>query len=64
MSKKRNKKHRIDRDFMAFSLPVIPGATGYTVYGIAPIPVRLDADNMPTRIEATSDGYNVYGVKV
>jgi len=62
MSKKR-KKRRIDNDWMTFSVTATPGATRYTIYGIAPIPVRLETDNMPSRIEATHNGYNLHGVR-
>jgi len=48
------------RDTVTLTLPTISGA-GYRVYGIAPIPVRLQA-SQSARIEPTKDGYNLYEV--
>jgi len=62
MSKKRKKKQP-DSDLMTLSFDATPGATQYVIHGIAPIPVRFDADNVPSRIELTRDGYKLHGVK-
>lgn len=46
---------------MPFSIRRALDATDYSIYGIAPIPVRIGADES-VRIEPTPDGYNVYEV--
>lgn len=51
-----------DERYMQLQIPVIPGATGYTIYGIAPIPVQLEADGKCVRVAPTADGYNLYEV--
>lgn len=40
-------------------LPNVSGCTGYIIYGIAPIPVRV-AVGEHIRIEPTPTGYNVW----
>lgn len=51
-----------NNNYVRLVLPTIAGATGYKVYGIAPIPVRLKPDESVI-VEPTATGYNLYGVK-
>lgn len=67
MSKRRTKRNPQPTASMVsptlnLTLPTVAGCTGYTIYGIAPIPVRVGLGER-VRVEPTSDGYNLYGVK-
>lgn len=53
--------HSATENHMNLVLPAIPNATGYIIYGIAPIPVRVRAGEN-VRVEPTSDGYNLWEV--
>jgi hypothetical protein len=50
-----------DVDHFTLTLPAIPDATGYTIHGIAPLPVRVRAGEN-VRVEPTGDGYNLWEV--
>lgn len=67
MSKRRMKRTSqptasLQSPTLNLSLPTVAGCTGYTIYGIAPIPVRVGLGER-VRVEPTSDGYNLYEVK-
>lgn len=64
MNKKRRNQQQtlLQSPYLTITLPTLPGCTGYTIYGIAPIPVRIDQGEQ-VRIEPTTAGYNVWEIE-